>query len=40
MEIEENLPSPTGASEHHHKKLEVGRSNLVFNCCKELGALL
>ena len=40
MEIEENLPSPTGASEHHHKKLDVGGSNLMFNCCKELGALL
>jgi len=40
MEIEENLPSPTDASEQHHKKLEVGGSNLVFNCCNELGALL
>jgi hypothetical protein len=38
--IEENLPPSTGASEHHHKKLEVGGSNLMFNCCKELGALL
>ena len=39
MEIEENLPSPTDVSEHHHKKLEVEGSNLMFNCCKELGAL-
>lgn len=40
MEIEANLLPSTDVSEQHHKKLEVGGSNLMFNCCKELGALL
>jgi hypothetical protein len=39
IETDENLPLFTGVSEHHYKKLEVGASNLMFNCCKELGAL-
>ena len=40
MEIEENLPFLNGVSEHSNRKFEVGGSNLMFNCCKELGALL
>jgi hypothetical protein len=40
VEIEENLPFLNGVSEHSNRKFEVGGSNLMFNCCKELGALL
>jgi hypothetical protein len=39
VEIEENLPFLNGVSEHSNRKFEVGGSNLMFNCCKELGAL-